>query len=545
MSEELNMVKKNPICCCRLENCRPNLCKWVGELYFELHQGTFTTHSEIKRLNNRMENLLRAAEFYLAVLSIYSANNPQSLDLNQLDLTRMRSCLKQAWELVLCNQFHDVLPGSCIEEVAKDAIQYYREAEDLLKFSFLCQHEKNDKDLIEASSETSLLSGKVDLNQWSIESCSKQTDLSYNVAPSVSSTSENCSFLCLKNELIEVNFTLSGTIKSLLLSGQDEAIELCGNNPLNVFKIYSDMPLFWDAWDIMDYHAETGVCVIAKSHKVDPQSLQFFFDVGDKSSLEMRVFLSKSSPNLEFQLNVDWHEAHKLLKVEFPFNLRPSCCYYGSQIGYVERTNTMNTSQDTAKFEVCGHKWAAMQQYGVGCAVLTPAKYGFRALESTLSLSLLRSPKSPDANADMGQHIINYALMPYHGTFQTAGVQKRADQFNLKFDPFYVQIQNRQWLEQLVASAGSLISISAPAVRIESFQCAFDQNNVFVLKLSEQFGSAVSCTVKLNTGLCLKSYLLCDILERPLPGQDWEMVPTSGVELTFKPFKLICLLLKL
>lgn len=29
------------------------------------------------------------------------------------------------------------------------------------------------------------------------------------------------------------------------------------DKPANQFVIYDDIPLFWDAWDIMDYHLET------------------------------------------------------------------------------------------------------------------------------------------------------------------------------------------------------------------------------------------------------------------------------------------------
>ena len=508
-----------PIFYFRLDKNRSSLCKWVGELYFELHQGTFTSQSEIKRLNNRMENLLRCAEFYVAVLRIISQRDSNSMP-PELDIDKMRSALKSAWELVLCNQFHDVLPGSCIEEVARDAVDYFKRAENLIKFQF--------------SSE--VISCRVNLSQWSFDVQSveprRSDPLLDVVVPKVN--------LCLENEYLRAVFKPDGTLESLSACGTKQNLAAEGS-PLNVFKIYSDMPLFWDAWDIMDYHSETGANISAVSHRIENGCIVFEFKISDNSKMSMKVSLPKCEPYLVFELCVDWQEAHKLLKVEFEFDLRAQHCSYGSQIGFVEQTNNMNTSQDTAKFEVCGHKWAAMQQYGYGCAVLTPAKYGFRALDSKLALSLLRAPKAPDDNCDMGNHSIKYALMPYVGTFQTADVQKCANDFNLNTDDFVVSIPKLSPQMTEVTSEGALIKVLSKAIRIESFQCAYEMPNAYVLKLSEQFGSSAQCNVALSSLLGMKKYALCDILERPL--SEFADISERGVIINVKPFKLICILL--
>lgn len=79
------------------------------------------------------------------------------------------------------------------------------------------------------------------------------------------------------------------------------------------------------------------------------------------------------------------------------------------------RPTHRNTSWDWAKFEVCGHKWADLSEPQWGAAVLNDSKYGWNVHGRTLTLSLLRSPKSPDANCDMHQHRFRYALMPHRG----------------------------------------------------------------------------------------------------------------------------------
>lgn len=79
----------------------------------------------------------------------------------------------------------------------------------------------------------------------------------------------------------------------------------------------------------------------------------------------------------------------------------------------VKRPTHYNTSWDHAKFEVVCHKWADLSEYGYGVTILNDSKYGFATLGNVMRLSLLRSPKAPDGHADMGKHVIRYALLPH------------------------------------------------------------------------------------------------------------------------------------
>ena len=458
-----------------------------------------------------MEILLRSAEFYLAICDLLGI---------QQDVSCLRSNVKEAWELVLCNQFHDVLPGSCIEEVVQNAMAYYNKAENLIKFPSL------------ENSET----WEIDLASWSMK-------LTVEVPDSVKIcvSEENGNTFTLENWFLAAKFNAKGQLVSLRIrhAEKDLASE---NQPINVFRLYHDMPLFWDAWDIMDYYAETAVDILAvKCNVVNYTSLVFEYELSSKSSFELSVSLKPGSPYLEFSLDVNWQEAHKLLKVEFPFNVRCTKAFYGSQIGFVERTNNLNTSHDTAKHEVCGHKWAAMQQYGIGCAILSPNKYGFRALESNLALSLLRSPKSPDANADMGHHKISYALMPYEGTFQQANVPKVANEFLMSMQENKLRVPIPLSMK---SELRNLFVLSTDAVRVECFKHAEIHPKGFVLRLAEQFGSSISCEVKISKVLPLKKYVFCDILERPFnKGGQFTDIIESTIPVRFEPFKLINLLI--
>lgn len=132
-----------------------------------------------------------------------------------------------------------------------------------------------------------------------------------------------------------------------------------------------------------------------------------------KIAYEMTYVVRAGDPLIECLLHCDWHESHKLLKVEFPLNVRATKVKYDIQYGFVERPTHRNQDTDAAMFEGCGHKYADCSEDGYGVAVLNDCKYGYSARDSTLCLSLLRSPKSPDPQCDMGRHHIRFALLPH------------------------------------------------------------------------------------------------------------------------------------
>ena len=87
-----------------LRACWPTRRDWpevVGELYLEYHRGTYTTQARTKRASRRAERALHDAELLAAV-----SDEPWP-----------REELDGAWQTLLLNHFHDILPGSSIGEV--------------------------------------------------------------------------------------------------------------------------------------------------------------------------------------------------------------------------------------------------------------------------------------------------------------------------------------------------------------------------------------------------------------------------------------------
>src|SRR6476661_8111103 len=81
----------------------------VGELYFEYHRGTYTTQAAVKRGNRECERALHDADLLAALAArMAGAEHPGGR-------------LAELWQLLLLNQFHDILPGSSIALVYQDA----------------------------------------------------------------------------------------------------------------------------------------------------------------------------------------------------------------------------------------------------------------------------------------------------------------------------------------------------------------------------------------------------------------------------------------
>ncbi|WP_371441706.1 alpha-mannosidase, partial [Brachybacterium sp. HMSC06H03] len=87
----------------------PDAPVWNGELYLELHRGTYSAQLGTKQGNRRSEHLLHEAEL-LATLAALRAEHPYPHDE-----------LAALWEDTLLNQFHDILPGSSIAWVHREA----------------------------------------------------------------------------------------------------------------------------------------------------------------------------------------------------------------------------------------------------------------------------------------------------------------------------------------------------------------------------------------------------------------------------------------
>ncbi len=92
-----------------IAKAKPALPTWEGDLYLELHRGTYTTHARNKRWNRKAEVLFREAEIWATFAGTQAAG------------------LEAGWKQLLFNQFHDIIPGTSIPEVYEKSEEDYQQ----------------------------------------------------------------------------------------------------------------------------------------------------------------------------------------------------------------------------------------------------------------------------------------------------------------------------------------------------------------------------------------------------------------------------------
>jgi alpha-mannosidase len=496
-----------------------NLTTWVGELYFELHRGTYTSQARTKRLNRRAEQALREAE-------IWSAAVGEGYPADVLDST---------WKRLLINQFHDILPGSSIDWVYEDA---ERELEAVIE---IAGH-------ITTSAQSSLAGSGDNLTVFNVNSHARREVVEVDERPVLvsapacgwASTTDlapthfepvSVSGRVMENGLLRVMWDERGLLTSIWDKEMGREVLSAGASG-NALLLHDDNPKNWDAWDIdADYRKSfVQLAEIARAN-VEMEgplraAVRFTRNFGS-SKLEQRMVLDASSRVLRFETEVDWHEEHKFLKVAFPVSVRSSRATYEIQFGHVERSTHTNTSWDQARFEVCAHRWADLGEPGYGVALLNDCKYGYDIQGSVMRLSLLRAPTHPDPAADRGKHRFTYALMPHPGDFRDAGVIAAAEDLNHPLRMVRGGINTGE--------ERSLLEVDTPQVVVEAIKRAEDSDAV-IIRLYEAWGG--HCRARIRTSLPASRAFLCDLLER---NRDEVEMRNGELEVELAPFKILTL----
>ena len=490
---------------------------WVGELYFELHRGTYTTQAAIKRGNRRCEEALREAELWWTAVGDASAY-PQAE-------------LERLWKTVLLDQFHDIIPGSSINWVNEDA---RRDHEAVLASASALIAQAQERlgggvfnPARVARREVVDVPGR-GLAVVDAPACGfGPVSVVEGVAPVTVSGSS------MENEHLRVTWDADG----LLTSVWDKAAQrevLAGRG--NVFQVHEDHPIDYDAWDVDLTYLDRVVDVIdAESVTVDADGpLRAEVRVVRRfgaSSISQVIRLDAGARQVVFDTEVDWHEHHRFLKVAFPVDVRSSRATYEIQHGWLERPTVWNTSWDLARFEVCAHRWADLSETGYGVALLNDCKYGYDIKGNVMRLSLLRAPGWPDPEADRGLHRFAYALLPHAGDPHTAGVAEAAEVFNLPLDIVGDGSSSSP-------TSRSIVSVDRAGVSVEAVKRA-DRADGVVVRLCEVTGRRG--TARVHVDVPFRTAVRTDLLER---GDEPVTVEDGAIVLALRPFELVTLLLR-
>jgi len=541
-----------------------DLMTWTGELYFELHRGTYTSQAANKRANRECEFLLRDAEW----LSCFRDDYPKGYPASELE---------QDWKLMLLNQFHDIIPGSSIREVYEDSEVDYALirasgaeiitdclerigikldtsgmhqpvalfhnstlssqgeidalASDPMWQSLIVGESRYPLQYVEEFGESKLIFS----TPWEALGTVAVADLSES--PPTVRNRLRVRERRIENSDVAVRFDPNGNITSIL-SQDDRPVEFIEQGRLaNLFQVFDDEPLFWDAWDIDAYALETGKD-LTKSESfeiVERGPVRVAVEVVKRigqSTIRQRISLGPT-PGIRFDTEIDWQETNNLLKVAFPLKVNSQRATYEIQFGNVERPTHINTSWDMARFEVCAQKWADLSEGGHGAALLNTGKYGYDCRGNVLRLTLLRSPKAPDPVCDMGLHQFTYVLYPHFDGFSQADVV--AASYAVNAPVRYARIQPGSGAR---AELPKLIACDSRNIVIETVKKAEDSSKILV-RMYECHNTRGSTELTCARGI--RRAHLADLNEKPIAELD---VVDGAVNVDFKPFEILTVLLE-
>ncbi|MEW6278346.1 MAG: alpha-mannosidase [Candidatus Eremiobacterota bacterium] len=522
---------------------------WNGELYLELHRGTYTSQSRSKRANRKSEFRLHDAEFLATWAWLQDAPGEYP-----------RADLERAWQLVCLNQFHDILPGSSIGEVYRESMEQYREVQELGERVVQASVERlgglwgGDVLVVNPTSFTScepvFLAGdppaglqtadgfgipmqRTSEGAWLALEC-----LPYSVT-ALQASSRPASFSgigvragerFLENLFVRVELDERGDVVRMLDKVRLRDV-LAGSTALVAFE---DRPLEWDAWDVDIFFDD-------KSWPAEPADSVRVLESGPlrgvvevrrnilNSRVVQRLVLNYHSSRLDFETEVEWRERHILLKAAFPVNVLAREATFEVQWGQVTRPTHRNTSWDWARFETCAHKWADLSESDYGVSLLNDCKYGHDVRDNVMRLSLLRGPTEPDPEADLGLHRFTFSLFPHHGP---VGPLTVSEAYRLN-DP----------LRAFRLDGGAcrrpamplVMAVDNPNVVLETVKRSEDGSAV-VVRLYESQRSRGA--LRLETSFPLKAAFRVNLLEEdpePLPVED------NQVLLSVRPFEIVTL----
>jgi alpha-mannosidase len=506
-----------------IEAEKHELPRLVGELYFEFHRGTYTTQAKTKLGNRRSEDLLHDVEFLAASASRLGRHAYPA------------EALERIWKEVLTLQFHDILPGSSIGLVHEEAERAYarletelRELRDQAAKALLGSGEPGATPVNTLPFSRKEVQDHPERGAVWIESAPYGVGRIAETAEAVSLTKLERGGWLVENSALRAEIMPDGSVLSLVhLASGREAL----SGPANLFEIYDDHPNETDAWDIDPFHLETRQqCAPAHAARVvrsDPLRVEIEFErrVGTGSSVRQILRLDAGARRLEFHTRVDWRESHRLLKVAFPVDVRAMNATYEMQFGVVERPTHFNTSYDLAKFEVPGHRFADLSEFGFGVALLSDCKYGYSTHQGVMRLSLLRAPTSPDPNADRGEHRFAYALYPHLGGYQESGVVAEARRFGVPV----------VW-GQTAAEPSSLFWVDDSNLVLDGVKRA-EEGHSLILRLYEAHGARGRA--RLYSALPFSRASMCDLLERELSPIAHEQAKVGSIDLPYRPFQII------
>ena len=548
---------------------------WNGELYLEYHRGTYTSMAENKAQNRRSEFLNQEAEaMQLMSALIAGTEYPQQL-------------MEEVWKLTLLNQFHDILPGSAIQEVYEESAGQYediRNADERLIYEAARSLTGMDGWMPENGKKSLLLfnllgfarSGAVFVDEETgtalIESglvaqeMTQHTEIEYQsgtgyliqtgsvpgkgfrivqeemeqqTAEGDWEASQDAEGVQIRTPFYEAQISAAGELTGLYDLEAGRQLRRADGAALNHLQIFQDRPLDYDCWNIDATYEEKeyplpkpGFCRLIEQGTLRMTVMvQYQFL---KSTIVQEIHFYHYDRRIDFETTLDWQEHQMLLKAAFPLDILSDHVTAEIQFGNVSRGLSRNTGWDQARFEACAHKWIDLSEADYGAAILNDGRFGYDATDQQLRLTLLKSGVSPNPQADLGFHHFTYSLYPHMGDYRRGRVTEEAYALNVPLRAWYA---DASLLQQRCGLDYSMARVEEPGVYVDTVKPSEDGQAVIV-RMYEGYGARHKVHLDLQ-GLEPESVTECDLMENALQ-EDGSLMPEDSGSVSFeiRPFEI-------
>jgi len=513
---------------------------YAGELYLELHRGTLTQMHDMKRTNRKCEYALRDMDYFNVLAGIDKDDKTTEL-----------------YHVLLQNQFHDILPGTCYTGVTQKAITEnlaaIKEAKSIsstrakaltagdgVTYFNTTSFDRND--VVVTDDRGTYPAGTI-VQRYTNLKGEKKAMIGGVVIDAMSAVSfpitdtpdEGMSPFTFQNNVLEtpfakVTFDENGGMASFFDKEACRELRREGAEPLNTFYTGEDVPNSWDNWDI-DY--ETMLKVLPQKELlsfevISDGALAFIirasYKVGTYSTLTQDIIFYADSPKVDFHTVIDWNDKHTLLKAGFDVDINSLTVKNEIQFGHLDRPTTENNNYEIAKFEICNHKWSDLSESRYGVAILNDCKYGMDCPGSNMRLTLHRGGTHPDVTADKGVHELTYSFLPHNAPFSVDSVVKPAYLLNVPA----VEVEGI-----LKEAFTPVIAVDADNVIVEAIKPAELVSGAYVARLYE--AERTRTNVKIYLGKDVKKAYRTNILE----DVKYELPIVDGcIDYSFKPFEI-------
>lgn len=490
------------------------LPEYFGELYLELHRGTYTSGHALKQNNRRLEEALHDAE----LVSVLSGED-------------LKAETDEIYDTLLLNQFHDILPGTCIAEATDQALAEQTQALAAARKLIAGRDGQMQYfNTLPFDRETYLPVGEQTPGAKTypgLDGKAQHIARYHFDGFGYGKLSDDDGTLCFDGKQVTTPYYRAtveqGVITSLIFGGRELAAGGLGR-----IRYGEDVPYIYDNWDIDADYSKKEVDALCSSMEVvlsdeNMLILRSRWSIGRASTLTVDMKFRADTPAIEFENRMDFHDKHTLARACFDTTIFAKHYRCETQFGHVERNCYPTDVTDYAKFEVCAHKWTDLSESGVGISLLSDSKYGVSCRKTTLGLTLHKSGTHPDARGDEGTHYFRYALYPHEG-----GLSRQTVLAGYAFNQMPVQTSRQNLKAAFTLEGGN-------SVILETVK--HGEEGGTVLRLYESLGGSDTVTVRTTAS---QQFVLCNILEDELET----VAAGNEVTLNFKPFEIKTLKIK-